>query len=465
MLRFMDVINISQGYAKAVLTKDYDNTITEMKALINEAYKNNIIVVCSCGNNGYKEDIDTVEIPAALDNSIAVGSVNKLFKWSNFSSTGSEVDVVSIGEGLKVINSSGKYEDIDKGGTSFAAPVISGIVALMKEQNKKLNYDDIIYLFKENALDLGTIGKDNAYGYGLVKGIILPDNYELVRDREKPIVYVDNLIFNNMNINEMHKKGIKGKGIKIAICGYGCSKLDDLNIYKYVDLSGENKEWVSAQQPVGDIMTSLIASKSIGIANEAEIYVLRTRTSLGFNMYNTVNNDAKWCIENKMDIAILSPYTPIDYINKLYNMGTIVVIPSYINDQPGVFGGQSNDSHNVISVSYITSDNKYISSPKAMTPYASKYVDCVGYGYGFEYIDSLGKKVLFDGSTYTGAVWRTSFAACQVAGIIALLKQQDNTINNASKVRNILKDICTDVLAEGFDEKTGYGLIKGKLLI
>ena len=80
MLRFMDVINISQGYAKAVLTKDYDNTITEMKALINEAYKNNIIVVCSCGNNGYKEDIDTVEIPAALDNSIAVGSVNKLFK-------------------------------------------------------------------------------------------------------------------------------------------------------------------------------------------------------------------------------------------------------------------------------------------------------------------------------------------------------------------------------------------------
>ena len=100
-----------------------------------------------------------------------------------------------------------------------------------------------------------------------------------------------------------------------------------------------------------------------------------------------------------------------------------------------------------------------------MTPYASKYIDCVGYGFGFEYIDSFGKKVFFDESTYTGAIWRTSFAACQVAGIIALLKQQDNTINNASKVRNILKDICTDVLTEGFDEKTGYGLIKGKLLI
>lgn len=458
----MDVINISQGYISSILTSDYDSVISDMKELIKEAYSKNIIIVCSCGNSGYKEDVDTVSVPAALDCTIAVGSVNKALEWSSFSSTGSTVDVVSIGENTKVINANGEYHDYEGGGTSFSCPVVTGIAALMKQQNINLCFVDILFLFKEYALDLGTIGKDNAYGFGLVKGIIVPSDYELINNEEEsPIVNVDNLIFNNMNINEMHNAGIKGKGIKIAICGYGCKKLDDLNVYKYLDLSGENSEWVSAQEPVGDIMTSLIASKSIGICPEAEVYVLRTKTSEGWSMVSSVNNDAKWCVQNKMDIAILSPYTPIDIIKTLNNMGTIVVIPSYKNVAQGVFAGQNTENDYVISVSYVNSDNKYITSPQGQVAYASKYVDCCGYGFGFEYIDSSGNKMIFDGSDYSGAVWRTSFAACQVAGVIALLKQQDSTLSSAEKVRSILKDVCLDTLTAGFDEKTGYGLIRG----
>ena len=262
-----------------------------------------------------------------------------------------------------------------------------------------------------------------------------------------------------LEINKLHDINIKGNEVKIAVIDSNFKSFS--SILEYENLYKPDGKSASESFGHGTLVSSIIKR----VAPNAKIYGCITDGNLSVDQMNKINKSLRWCIDNKMDIAILSPYTPIDYINKLNNMGTIVVIPSYRNEESGVFGGQNTDNDNVISVSYITSDKKYISSPKSMTPYASKYIDCVGYGFGFEYIDSFGKKVFFDESTYTGAIWRTSFAACQVAGIIALLKQQDNTINNASKVRNILKDICTDVLTEGFDEKTGYGLIKGKLLI
>ena len=95
----------------------------------------------------------------------------------------------------------------------MASPIVSGLVALMKQQNSSISKDDVIALFKQTALDLGTIGKDIAYGYGLVKAIEIPNNYVLIRtvEESKP-----NFLLDNLNVKQLHKAGYKGKGIKYA---------------------------------------------------------------------------------------------------------------------------------------------------------------------------------------------------------------------------------------------------------
>ncbi len=59
-------------------------------------------------------------------------------------------------------------------GTSMASPHINGVVCLMREVNPDLPVDDIKQIIYDTAVDLGTAGEDNSYGYGMV------DAYESV---------------------------------------------------------------------------------------------------------------------------------------------------------------------------------------------------------------------------------------------------------------------------------------------
>src|SRR5690606_25228227 len=53
-------------------------------------------------------------------------------------------------------------------GTSMAAPHVTGIVALMLAQNPALTAADIRNRLSTYAIDLGTPGRDNVYGHGLI---------------------------------------------------------------------------------------------------------------------------------------------------------------------------------------------------------------------------------------------------------------------------------------------------------
>ncbi len=59
-------------------------------------------------------------------------------------------------------------------GTSMASPHINGVVCLMREVNPDLPVDDIKQIIFDTAVDLGTQGEDNSYGWGMV------DAYEAV---------------------------------------------------------------------------------------------------------------------------------------------------------------------------------------------------------------------------------------------------------------------------------------------
>ena len=62
-------------------------------------------------------------------------------------------DVLSLGDGA---------------GTSYAAPRVTGAAALLRHKFPNLNAENIKKVLLETASDLGEIGPDRVYGYGLL---------------------------------------------------------------------------------------------------------------------------------------------------------------------------------------------------------------------------------------------------------------------------------------------------------
>ena len=61
---------------------------------------------------------------------------------------------------------SGGY--VRNNGTSFAAPIVSGISALMLQVNPGWTPERLLSELKSSALDMGVSGADTVFGWGLV---------------------------------------------------------------------------------------------------------------------------------------------------------------------------------------------------------------------------------------------------------------------------------------------------------
>ncbi|MCS4542397.1 MAG: S8 family peptidase [Euryarchaeota archaeon] len=126
------------------------------------AYIKGVVLVASAGNHGSSG----VFYPAKYPTVIAVGATDSNNKIAWFSSIGPEVELVAPGIGIYTTAMNNKYEYVT--GTSISAPQVAGVVALMRGINPSLSPDEIRKILRETAEDLGTLGKDDYYGYGLV---------------------------------------------------------------------------------------------------------------------------------------------------------------------------------------------------------------------------------------------------------------------------------------------------------
>lgn len=161
ILNDMDIINLSLGT---------DGNSKTFENIINIAYENGILVVAASGNdstrmeNGYEAP---VLYPAAYDNVIAVSAIDSNKNISNFASVGPEIDVTAPGVNIVSTYTGGRFAQAN--GTSQAAPHITGLLALLKEQYPNLTASEIRTKLERKAEDLGTSGFDNLYGHGLPK--------------------------------------------------------------------------------------------------------------------------------------------------------------------------------------------------------------------------------------------------------------------------------------------------------
>jgi serine protease len=169
-----DVINLSLGGPA-------NSTIApQAYRLAREA---GVIVVAAAGN----EASSGINYPASLDGVVSVSATtinNTLASYSNFGPTvdiaapgGSSTDVNGDGYSDGVLSTVGGTVDgnlrfgfVFYQGTSMAAPHVAGVVALMKAVNPNLTPQQFDNLLASGELttDLGSVGRDDQFGYGLV---------------------------------------------------------------------------------------------------------------------------------------------------------------------------------------------------------------------------------------------------------------------------------------------------------
>lgn len=152
---------------------------SSMKDAIDYAYDNGVTVVACMMN----ENNDTTFYPAGYQNTIAVGATNPNdersapFFWSptSGSSYGNHIDVVAPGNYIYGLNyqSNTNYNSY-WGGTSQAAPLVTGLSSLLLAQDIDKTPDDIRSIIRNTAEDqIGNVsedilGFDIYYGYGRV---------------------------------------------------------------------------------------------------------------------------------------------------------------------------------------------------------------------------------------------------------------------------------------------------------
>ncbi|MCA9334945.1 S8 family serine peptidase, partial [Candidatus Saccharibacteria bacterium] len=148
-----DVINLSLG------TYANDQTV---KTAVDYAISQDVIVVAAAGNCGTGSDIDcpptlgAIGYPAAYPNVIAVGATTQSGTRASFSSYGKELDITAPGYNLPVATSWSQANPTARyvsglSGTSFSAPQVASLVALVKSIRPSTSTADIVAIINGTA--------------------------------------------------------------------------------------------------------------------------------------------------------------------------------------------------------------------------------------------------------------------------------------------------------------------------
>ncbi|MFW5652970.1 MAG: S8 family serine peptidase [Planctomycetota bacterium] len=122
------------------------------------------IMVWSAGNEGREFSYRNRDDDAL----IVVGATDPNDERAHFSNFGSFVDIMAPGVDVFTTDSTSNdaYEGVS--GTSFSAPLTSGLCALIWAANPSLTSIEVEQILKDGAVDVGPDGVDYEYGYGRI---------------------------------------------------------------------------------------------------------------------------------------------------------------------------------------------------------------------------------------------------------------------------------------------------------
>lgn len=145
------VINLSLGSTSDSLV---------LKDAVNYATSKGALVVAAAGNDGGAP----CSYPAAYSNAICVVATDSKNLLASFSNIGGELAAPGVYNYSTYLGSTYRYLS----GTSMATPHVSGTAALLFSICTTCTSSEIRTLMRETAIDLGEVGQDILFGYGLI---------------------------------------------------------------------------------------------------------------------------------------------------------------------------------------------------------------------------------------------------------------------------------------------------------
>jgi thermitase len=151
-------INWAAGHGARVANLSYEASTSSTVTQAAQAFMNaGGVVTIAAGNEGIF--ISAPDNPYAL----TVGgltTLNTLYSWSNY---GNIIDLVAPGCVYTTMSNGGYGAGC---GTSFGAPIVAGVAALMFSANPALTPASVMGMLKQSATDLGAPGWDTTFGWG-----------------------------------------------------------------------------------------------------------------------------------------------------------------------------------------------------------------------------------------------------------------------------------------------------------
>jgi type VII secretion-associated serine protease mycosin len=130
------------------------------------ALARNVVIVAAAGNDAQAGD--PAQFPAAYPGVIAVGAVDSGGRRASFSETASDVSVVAPGVDLIGPGAGGDGMVAGQQGTSFAAPFVSGVAALVRAAHPELTAAQVKHRIEATADHPAAAVPDPQLGYGVV---------------------------------------------------------------------------------------------------------------------------------------------------------------------------------------------------------------------------------------------------------------------------------------------------------
>ncbi|MFB4421570.1 type VII secretion-associated serine protease mycosin [Streptomyces sp. QL37] len=172
-----NVINISQDTANAVKPTPL------LEQAVNAALAKEIVVVASAGNDGLGGNVKKT-YPASYPGVLAVAASDRNNERAAFSQSGDFVGVAAPGvDMVSTVPGGGHCSD---NGTSFSAPYVAGVAALIKAKHKNWTQKQIVAQIEQTA-ERSIAGHDHLVGWGVVDPVraLTEDD----RPIEKPVAH------------------------------------------------------------------------------------------------------------------------------------------------------------------------------------------------------------------------------------------------------------------------------------
>ncbi|OUM40819.1 peptidase S8 [Arthrobacter agilis] len=153
-----DVINMSLGSTSTEWPESWDEAFLY-------AEENDVVIVAAAGNRA--GGLTQVGAPATIPGVLAVAGLDRDGQASaEASSEGISIAVAAPSENLVGGLPGGLYADWS--GTSGAAPLVSGVAALIRSRYPDLTAEEVVNRIVDTARDAGAPGFDTLYGYGVL---------------------------------------------------------------------------------------------------------------------------------------------------------------------------------------------------------------------------------------------------------------------------------------------------------